>query len=191
MLSHPSLFFVATFFFPPNTKTMQQDDLNVNWEERWQQGKTQWDHGEPSPALVKLMEDPETKDLVPTSGVGIVPGCGGGYDVKYLATPSRRMIGLDYSKTAVEYCHKIHPDREKLNYEFQEVDFFHFDAPSGGYDLAYDYTFFCALHPSFRPKWGSRYAELIKPGGVLIALMFPIEAKDPEDGPPYAVTVDA
>ncbi|ORX61561.1 S-adenosyl-L-methionine-dependent methyltransferase [Hesseltinella vesiculosa] len=162
-------------------------DLNVDWEERWRLGNTQWDYGVPSPALVKLVEEEETKKLIPSSGVGIVPGCG--YDVQFLATPTLRMIGLDNSKTAIETCHKIHPDAAAHNYEFQEVDFFNYDFPADGYDLAYDYTFFCALHPTYRETWAKRYSELVKPGGTLVCLMFPLH--DKEGGPPYRVTVEA
>lgn len=42
------------------------------------------------------------------------------------------------------------------------------------------------MPPEMRPQWGARMAEIIKPGGTLIALMFPIEEK--EGGPPFPVT---
>lgn len=58
----------------------------------------------------------------------------------------------------------------------KQGDFFTFTPPSEGYTLAYDYTFFCALPPDLRERWGGRYAELVKPGGVLVCLEFPIGA---------------
>ncbi|CAO3598223.1 unnamed protein product [Absidia cylindrospora] len=140
-----------------------------------------------SPALLKLMQDEDTKDLLPLEGVGIVPGCGGGYDVQSLATSRRHMIGLDISKTAVDRCNKTHPDASASNYEFVLGDFFKYPPPAGGYDLGFDYTMLCALPPVLRQDWAARYAEIIKPGGVLICLMFPLVEK--EGGPPYAVTV--
>jgi hypothetical protein len=39
-----------------------------------------------------------------------------------------------------------------------------------------------------RQDWAHRYAEIIKPGGVLICLMFPLVEK--EDGPPYSLSVE-
>ncbi|KAL4910300.1 hypothetical protein BDW74DRAFT_173758 [Aspergillus multicolor] len=57
----------------------------------------------------------------------------------------------------------------------------------GMFDLVYDYTFLCALHPTQRPHWASRMAELLRPGGMLICLEFPMY-KDPAlPGPPWGV----
>jgi hypothetical protein len=69
----------------------------------------------------------------------------------------------------------------------QQGDFF---AWKGEYDIGYDYTFFCALHPDMRKDWGLRWKGLLKPGGLLITLIFPVI--DPErqtmTGPPWPVT---
>ncbi|KAJ2308017.1 hypothetical protein IWW52_005954, partial [Coemansia sp. RSA 2704] len=74
--------------------------------------------------------------------------------------------------------------------DFQALDFFKFEVPESKFQLAYDYTFFCALHPSMRASWGARYADVISPGGQLIALMYPL-AKSDEDrncGPPFLLS---
>ncbi|OCK74852.1 hypothetical protein K432DRAFT_468068 [Lepidopterella palustris CBS 459.81] len=42
------------------------------------------------------------------------------------------------------------------------------------FDLIYDYTFLCAMHPNMRRLWEKRMAELLKPGGLLICLEFPL-----------------
>ncbi|KAI8371427.1 S-adenosyl-L-methionine-dependent methyltransferase [Radiomyces spectabilis] len=161
-------------------------DNEVDWEKRWKEGQTLWDAGKASPALKKLIEDEDTKHLIPSQGIGLVPGCGSGYDVELLATPERHMTGLDYSPTAVEVCRKIHPQAADKNYDFMCADFYNFEIPAGGYDLAYDYTFLCAMPPRLRPDWAARYPQLIKKGGVLIALMFPLEEK--EGGPPFSLS---
>jgi len=36
--------------------------------------------------------------------------------------------------------------------------------------------FLCALHPSMRPAWAAAWARLLKPGGELVTLMFPLPA---------------
>jgi len=54
------------------------------------------------------------------------------------------------------------------------------------FDLIYDYTFFVAIPPSRRNDWGQQMRSLIKPGGYLITLIFPIEPPV-ETGPPYFV----
>ena len=49
--------------------------------------------------------------------------------------------------------------------------------------------FLCALQPKDRKAWAQRYRTLIKPGGQLATLMFPVDAsRDREQGPPFPVT---
>jgi hypothetical protein len=43
-----------------------------------------------------------------------------------------------------------------------------------------------------RESWGHRMAEIVKPGGYLIILMYPIDpARARDDGPPFPVDVEA
>ena len=64
------------------------------------------------------------------------------------------------------------------------------------FDFIFDYTFFCALHPSMRSKWGAQMAKLLTPGtGRLLTMIFPIMFPPPTahrwpDGPPFPVTVE-
>jgi methyl halide transferase len=47
-------------------------------------------------------------------------------------------------------------------------------------------SFFVAILPSMRKDWGQKIASLIKPGGYLVTLVFPIDP--PQDhGPPFFV----
>ncbi|KAJ1503748.1 hypothetical protein HMI56_001973 [Coelomomyces lativittatus] len=74
------------------------------------------------------------------------------------------------------------------NTEFRCVDFFSPTSFSETFDVVYDYTFLCALPLSLRPPWAQRMATLVRPGGTLVTLLFPIA--DHTDGPPFAVNVD-
>ena len=47
-------------------------------------------------------------------------------------------------------------------------------------------SFFVAVLPPRRPEWGRKMAELVKPGGYLICLVFPILPYT-EFGPPFYV----
>ncbi|KAI9026516.1 S-adenosyl-L-methionine-dependent methyltransferase [Phycomyces nitens] len=170
----------------------------IEWEKRWQTGQTGWDQGTVSPALKKLIDEDTDGAIVPRKGRGLVPGCGSGYDVQFLASKDLHMTGIDLSPTCIKRCKELwlcrefmpldqnHPDAAKCNYDFETGNFFDFEVPDGGYDLAYDYTFLCALEPKMRPQWASRYAEIIRPGGVLIALQYPLDGH--EGGPPYSLT---
>ncbi|KAI8371911.1 S-adenosyl-L-methionine-dependent methyltransferase [Blakeslea trispora] len=158
---------------------------NIDWEKKWQEGQTGWDHGEVSPALQALFENDQTKSLIPESGRGLVPGCGSGYDVVFLASKHRHMTGMDFSQTCVDMLQQKYPNASAQNYDFVCANFYNFQIPEGGYNLAYDYTFLCAMDLHMRPAWGKRYAEIMRKDGILITLMFPID--DHEGGPPFAV----
>ena len=55
------------------------------------------------------------------------------------------------------------------------------------YDVGYDYTFFCALHPSKRHEWARMWHKWLAPSAKLVTLIFPIDASINE-GPPWPVT---
>ncbi|KAI8983062.1 S-adenosyl-L-methionine-dependent methyltransferase [Pilobolus umbonatus] len=163
-------------------------DTGVDWEGLWQNEQIMWDAGQSSPALVSLLQDKEADAFIPKSGYGLVPACGSGYDVFALATKDRHVTGLDVSKTCIDKVNKKHPNSPRNNYNFICADFFQFQSKEGGYDFAYDYTFLCALPPHLRTNWANRYHQIIKKGGILITLMFPLDAH--KGGPPYALSVD-
>jgi methyl halide transferase len=75
--------------------------------------------------------------------------------------------------------------------EFQMTNFF--DMPTQAiedkFDFIYDYTFLCALNPSIRDMWAAKMAALVRPGGLLLTLIYPI-SEDKEDGPPFRVTLE-
>lgn len=50
----------------------------IDWESLWKEGNIKWDAGKPSPALIALFENQETRSLIPEHGQGLVPGCGSG-----------------------------------------------------------------------------------------------------------------
>ncbi|KAL5343823.1 S-adenosyl-L-methionine-dependent methyltransferase [Aspergillus crustosus] len=143
----------------------------------------------------------------------LVPGCGLGRDVLSLALHGFDAYGLEISPTGVsharEYAEKELSSTPNAHYfgekytqtekiergtaQFLQGDFFDSEADwvktvgGGVFDVVYDYTFLCALHPGLRPQWAKRMAELLRPGGLLICLEFPMY-KDPAlPGPPWGL----
>ncbi|KAG0240856.1 hypothetical protein BGW41_006611 [Actinomortierella wolfii] len=162
------------------------------WDKLWEKDIHPWDNPTPSPALIELIEQKPIKDQIPKTGRVLVPGCGRGVDVFYLGNEQRPAFGMDISPIAVQQCKDIRESKgiSASHADFLCEDFFKYKAPEGGYSLIYDYTFFCAIHPSMREAWAKKMAELIHPGGVLITLIYPLREPD-EFGPPFYVTVDA
>lgn len=177
------------------------ENLNINefnhprWEGIWKNGLKPgeaFDAVTPSPLLVKYL----TEGSIP-EGRALVPGCGRGYDVTALANSSRVVYGLEISETAVDAAKSRLSSlsesecQYKENARFELVNFFDLTPTSDTekYDFVYDYTFLCALDPSIREGWASKMAEVVKPGGLLLTLIFPInEVK--VGGPPHKVSLE-
>jgi hypothetical protein len=112
-----------------------------------------------------------------------------------LATADRFVIGVDISPTAVEaamdniLAMPIEEQPDRKNFELKVESFFDISVEeSMKFDFIYDYTFLCALDPSIRNEWALKMAELIKQGGELFTLIYPIGEK--EGGPPFQVSLD-
>jgi len=48
-----------------------------------------------------------------------------------------------------------------------------------------EYTCYCAIEPSRRREYAAALRDALKPGGLLVALLFPVEAR--EGGPPFGI----
>jgi SAM-dependent methyltransferase len=81
------------------------------WEQAWTSNNTPWEMAignKPQPALVSTLEkDENTKGLIPKEGKAVVPGCGRGQDVEYLAQRGFTATGVDISQTAVDRAKEV------------------------------------------------------------------------------------
>lgn len=101
-----------------------------------------------------------------------------------------RVVGLEISATARDAC-EAQLEKEEIpsgrDIAVEVADFFEYDVEEGKrFDAAYDCTFLCAIDPNKRKEWADVYARVIKPGGLLVSLVFP--CGDFEGGPPYALS---
>eukprot|EP00420_Gonyaulax_spinifera_P019436 CAMPEP_0197900156 /NCGR_PEP_ID=MMETSP1439-20131203/48430_1 /TAXON_ID=66791 /ORGANISM="Gonyaulax spinifera, Strain CCMP409" /LENGTH=212 /DNA_ID=CAMNT_0043521021 /DNA_START=54 /DNA_END=692 /DNA_ORIENTATION=- len=163
---------------------------STHWESMWAGGLRPgqaFDVAGPCRALVPLLSS------LP-AGETLVPGCGRAYDAVALAADGRRrVLALDLAPTACqaaeEYIAGLPADSRPASVTVASGDFFTTSAlQPGHFDLVWDCTFLCALDPSVRKQWAARYAEILKPAGELVTLVFPI-GKGP-GGPPFALSVE-
>ncbi|GAX79709.1 hypothetical protein CEUSTIGMA_g7150.t1 [Chlamydomonas eustigma] len=181
-----------------DTKAAHEDvDLNQyssRWEAMWSQGIVKgqaFDAGASSPALKNLL----SSGKMHLKGLStLVPGCGRGYDlVTFAAAGAASADGLELSASAVDnaqsYLNEIEAPELTAACHLHVGDFYKWQPESGPYDVGYDYTFCCAMHPSQREDWAVTWSRLIKPGGTLITLIFPVDSsRDPDVGPPFPLT---
>jgi len=181
-------------FEKASTKAMRKivnPEVTSTWEDAWKIDATPWNAGAVQPPLKELIENNSGGIEWPKTGRALVPGCGAGHDVVYLASAlGLRAMGLDASKTAVDKATASIKEKPlpKGEATFEVTDFFTYK-PAERFNLVYDYTFFVAIPPTLRNDWGMKMAELINPGGFLITLAFPIEPYS-EGGPPYYVRAE-
>ena len=158
----------------------------VDWEKRWVDEDTPWDLSGVTPALRDAVER-QSGSL----GHALVPGCGAAYDVAFLAGRCATVTAIDVAPGAVEVARQ---KTESTGADIVLGNFFEHDF-GRRFDFIFDYTFFCAIQPCERPRWGKRMAELLGDGGRLLTLVFPIDeskAFDPNaEGPPFPVSVAA
>jgi hypothetical protein len=149
-----------------------------------------WDAGAAAPELKLLVG----QERLPT-GRALVPGSGSGYDVLALASEDRAAVGVDLAPGAGERFRELRSERQipAERARFVAGDFFELEF-EGLFDLIWDYTFLCAIEPERRKTWARRCSDLLRPGGTLAVLLFPVVPLGvppvPADGggPPYRLT---
>lgn len=149
-------------------------ELNANyWEQRYLQHNTPWDLGGPSPALTAYLEN------IDRSASILVPGAGHAYEAEWLINQDFTNIHvLDYSAQAVKEAKERFPNSDLVHWHVE--DFFDHN---GAYDVIVEQTFFCALDPILRMDYALKMKSLLKPGGILMGLLFDFPLT--EQGPPF------
>jgi len=133
------------------------------WNNRYKENEIGWDIGTISPPLKAYFNQLANKELKI-----IIPGCGNAYEAEYLVENGFKNVFLvDVSPLALESFSQRVPHFPKENLICD--DFFNH---SETYDLMVEQTFFCALDPSLRAKYAQHTAEILKPNGKLVGLLF-------------------
>ena len=182
-----------------------------NWDDLWKDGLTPWDLGKPTPLLIQEIHQ---NNIPKTARTVLIPGCGAAYDVTSFLHHFMQctIVGLDISPTSLHRAKQVITQEvvdknHKNTVHLMLGDFFTnswnpFDSMTNHdknhhphplpsqFDFIMDYTFFCALPPTFRDAWGRRMGELLEKRGQLLTIMFPIlPLADTSRGPPYPVSI--
>ena len=155
--------------------------LQKDWQRHYDEGDLGWDLGQVAPPFIKLFE---SKTILP--GKTLIPGCGRGHEVIYLAENGFEVTAVDYSPGAVNHLKSTVQERN-LKCEVLYLDFFGIDSSHNGvYDLLIEQTFFCAISPEQRSFYVSTVARALKKGGMLAGLFY--HTGEEEGGPPFNTT---
>jgi thiopurine S-methyltransferase len=147
------------------------------WSQRYQSGRTPW----------QLDYVPEQLDAfirtLPVGAQVLIPGCGGDWKtIRAFGEAGHRVTAIDFSSVALEQA-------ERALGEFADTvildDFFNYDFGSRQFDIVYERTFLCSLHPRLWTNYAARVAQLLRPKGKLVGFFFYGEESEP---PPYPLS---
>ena len=152
------------------------------WEACYETQMDNWDIGGPTPVFERLSTE------IPT-GVMSVIGCGRGYDAVTFAKAGFDVTAIDFARTAVLSTREIaREENTDLTVLSEDI----FDLPEelyGKFDYVLEYTCFCAISPIRRFEYDRVIWQLLKPGGKLLGLFFPLDKEVSEGGPPWGVDI--
>lgn len=152
------------------------------WEENYRSGRTGWDLGMATPVFKRLAESGEFEP-----GKMLVICAGKGHDARLFASLGFKVTAVDFAEEAVQEMMSLNDPADSM--EIIQADLF--DLPAfmdEEFDYILEYTCFCAIDPQRRADYITSVAGLLRPGGVYIALAFPIGGQS--GGPPFVVTPD-
>ncbi len=170
---------------PVRNATREETDRAEYWDQIYAEAEGDapgWDLGGPNPELVWQLNHAQPR-IEPCHV--LVPGCGYGHDLVLFAERGFQAVGVDMAPLAVAGA-RARLDAAGLTADVLEQDIFQLDAQHHGrYDLLYEYTCFCAIHPERRREYAELAQRLLKPGGQLIGCFY--HHRNP-GGPPYDAT---
>jgi SAM-dependent methyltransferase len=149
------------------------------WEMRWQASFTPWEAGR-VPARLR-----EHIAAHRPSGRVLVPGCGSGHDVRFLAEAGIDVQGIDFSAAALAAAL---PVLGPFAGRVRHADFFG-PGLAGPWALVYERAFLCALPRRMWSAWAARVGELLASGAHLAGFFYYFG--DGERGPPFPLASQA
>lgn len=156
-----------------------------DWRSSYERGDTPWDLGRAHPELEERLARAEVLPAGRLRGArALVPGCGRGWDALALARAGMQVSAVDL---VGELAPTVEAALAPLGGRFLAGDALGIE-DEAGFDLLWEHTFFCAIEPELRPRYGELARRVLRPGARLAALAFPV-GKAPElGGPPFGIS---
>lgn len=162
---------------------MHDEDQAQFWEEIYLADDTGWDLNGPTPVFEHLAESLER-------GRVCIIGCGRGYDAIMFAKKGFDVTAVDFAPSAIRALQEL-AKQEMVDVNTVQKDIFSLVPEfQRSFDYVVEQTCFCAIHPSRRGEYEVLVKGLLKPGGRILGLWFPLDKDLKEGGPPYGTTID-
>ncbi len=148
------------------------------WSGLYREQRDGWELGRAAPPLARWFAAHS-----PSGRRALVVGCGRGHEARLLARAGANVTGIDFAAEAIADARAL-AEREGVPVDFRQRDLFELGRDPDRYDLAVEHTCFCAIDPARRDEYVAVIADVLAPGGELIALFW---AHGRPGGPPYTV----
>ena len=148
------------------------------WKAKYQKEKQGWEIGRAAPPLERWFDanSPAGKRV-------LVVGCGRGHEARMLAARGARVTAVDFVDEAIEQAIEL-AENEGLRIDFRKHDLFRLAESDERFDLVVEHCCFCAIDPARREEYVDVVADVLRPGGELVALFW---TGGRVDGPPFVV----
>ena len=151
------------------------------WEKLYTDDDTGWDLGAPTPVFTDI-----AKDLRP--GKLCILGCGHGYDAIMFSKKGFNVTAVDFAPAPIKYINERARELSLDINTIQENIFTLTPKLNNHFDYIIEQTCFCAIDPKNRKKYNNLVYRLLKPGGSIIGLWYPLDKKLSEGGPAFGVS---
>ncbi|MEO7524508.1 MAG: methyltransferase [Ferruginibacter sp.] len=145
------------------------------WNERYIENTAGWDAGKITAPLKEYIDQLTDKSIAI-----LIPGCGNAHEAEYLLEHGFTNITL--IDIAPEPIKTIKQKLKAFDGKQLSVIYGNFFDLDKQFDLIIEQTFFCALDPNLRKKYGDKMNALLKPAGKLVGVMF---NRSFDGGPPF------
>ena len=153
------------------------------WEDIYLENDTGWDLKGVTPFF-----DSISNELI--QGKVCILGCGRGYDAIMFAKKGFDVTAVDFALTPISELNKLAIEKSVTIATVQNDIFSLVDKFPDTFDYVIEQTCFCAIHPNRRKEYEILVRTILKPGGKLVGLWFPLDKSQEEGGPPFGTTID-
>ena len=161
---------------------MFQEDNFQFWEDIYFDDDAGWDLAGVTPVFKSIAQDLNPGELC-------IVGCGRGYDAIMFSKRGFDVTAVDFAPSPIRSVKNMAIE-SSLNINILQEDIF---SLSPKYDKKFDYvieqTCFCAIHPERRLEYEKLVHAILKPGGELIGLWFPLDKTLEDGGPPWGTSI--
>jgi SAM-dependent methyltransferase len=155
------------------------------FEDRYQAGDTPWELDRPDSHLIKVVSQ---ANIEPGKALDI--GCGTGWNAIWLAQNGFDVLGIDFSKKAIEKAYAL-TAREGVKCGFRVKDFLKTDIIADDFSFVFDRGCFHSFDgKSDRERFAQNVSRHLRPSGIWFSILGNADAAPRDDGPPTRSAAD-